>query len=144
MSEAKPFPIDFDELERGSIIPASAIESWRGHKPGTNEYRVDAMQLAQRVRDHFEDNRGDVVSVRMRGDTIAVLTHVEQNEYVPSAQRAALRAFARRHVEDQGIDPAQLSLDDQKRREARLVRSSWLLQQSRKRSVPQLGPGKKE
>lgn len=142
MTEAKPYPLDFAALQRGSVVTAEEIAEITGKRPGTDNYSLAAMRLAGMVKKYFRDERGDIVSVTVRKHSIVVLDHQEQDRYVQTGKRRALGQFVRRHKEDLGTDERRLDDESKTRRRRRLLVDSWKLQQLRKQDVPQLPKGK--
>ena len=138
--QAEPHPIDFEALDRGSLITARQITRAYGHEPGTKEYQFDRMTLLGLIKRHFLEERDDVVSISCPGDCIRILTHKEQDVYVVADKRKAIRRFIRRHHEDMGTDDAELDEEARKRRERRLLSDGWKLQQLRRRNPPVLEP----
>ena len=137
-SKGRPLALDLWSLKRGSVIPDTIITKAYGHDPGTPEYQFDRMALAKIIKDHFEEERDDTVSVAYKGDGLQILDHKEQDSYVARKKRQYIRGWMNRHREDMGTDATQLDEDARKRRERRLVTHSWLQQQMYRRKPPEL------
>lgn len=131
--DATPYPIDMAALERGSVIPPDDIEGAYGVNRTHRDYGMSMLRMRTEVYQYFMRERADCVTICNQGDALRLLTHQEQAEYVPRAQARAIRSFAKRHREDLAIDEEQLTPEERERRRVRLLKSSWLLQQSRKK-----------
>jgi len=134
--EAKPYPLDFDALKRGDVILPGVLAEALGFEAGTDKYRLGCMALAGQIRKVFRERDGDVVSVCIRGDSIAILYHADQDLYVRRQKGRVLAQFARRHIEDMGTDASKLSESSRKARDRRLLLDSWKLQQVQQRQIP--------
>jgi len=126
--EATPYPLDFELLQRGTIVSADELEEITGKKRETPQYQFAVMAIQQQARRHFMQATGEAVSVVIRQNALHVLEHAEQDQYVEETKRRALATFARRHAEDLCTDPSALSAEAQRRREHRTLLDSWRLQ----------------
>lgn len=131
-----PYPIDFESLDRGSVIEEATLRKCIPHEPGTDQWSFGVLSVKDELRKFFREERGTVVAIRERANSLEILTHEQTHAYVEQRERAALREYARRHLEDQHIDASQLSAEAKARRTARLTKSAWLLQQARRRKLP--------
>ena len=131
-----PYPIDFASLDRGSGIEEATLRECIAHEPGTDQWTFGVLKVKDEVRKYFREERATVVAIRERANSLEILTHEQTHAYVEQRERAALREYARRHLEDQHIDASHLSSEAKARRAARLTKSAWLLQQARRRKLP--------
>lgn len=158
MTETTPYPIDFDALERGSIVSKEEIKRAYMIYPeketdvakgveAFEQLQLKKLRLADQIETHFRDERGDTVTVSQKGADggLRVLTAVEQDEDCVRRYGAAGRKLRDALVRDRGNDPSGLIDDDQKKaRDQRHLIWGWRLLQLRKKPPPQLTDGGNE
>lgn len=131
------YPVDPDDYKRGDTIPPQEIRRIM-HIPAdvpadSEEFRFRALDLRQ-----FLQNSKPGVSIVIHKGSIRILHDGEdQNNYVVSSKRKAMRMFKRRHVEDMATDSSLLSQREQEKRDRRLQIGAFILSVSRKKAIPE-------
>ena len=153
MTEQSRFPMDFDALERGSIVTfAEQLEIFAIKDPSTlptvgealdanNKIWKYQLRLVSLIKKHFDKERGLRVQVAIRNRNIHILTPPEQDENSQHRYQQAKRKLVDAFAYDLGNDPMGLSDEQQKARDERLRVVSWHLLQLRKRPPPRLTEG---
>lgn len=131
------FPLDFDSLKRGDYLPPEAVESAVLAKRLDPNYRIYALGLRDKIREHFASH-GDIVTVVFERDGLRILTHSEQADYAPQREGRAIRQIITAQCEGRAVDLAQLGDEQRTRHEGWLSRNSWRMQQLRKPPPPEL------
>lgn len=117
--KAKQWPVDFESLRKGDIIPVSAIERITKTKHGTTEYALTLLSLKESIQNHLW-SIGKPWTCTTRGGAIAVLKDDEASEYNYRQGQRYLRGQARATVRIQHVDHGQLGEED-KRKHVRRV-----------------------
>jgi cytochrome P450 len=111
-TELKPWPMDFDTLQKGDVIPVADVERMTGKKQGTDEYKFAVMNIIDRMRDHMK--RKELFwTVVSRKSAICVLTDPEAAEHNPNEYEKSRKRLKRLHVQTLAVDTMQLS-DEQR------------------------------
>jgi hypothetical protein len=111
-TELNPWPMDFDTLQKGDVIPVADVERMTGKKQGTKQYAFAALNIVKRMRDHLFDKE-KFWTIAMRKDAICILTDVEAAEYNPHEYETSRNRLKRLHVQTLAVDSMKLS-DDQR------------------------------
>lgn len=127
MTDAQRWPIDFDELEKGSTIGPEVIEKAFNVERGSREYRLKVMALREDIEEHFT-GRGILVWVKSEGDSLIVLTDEAAQPYLDNLGDSLLRRFGKVQLVNRGLDPTQMTEDTRRAHESSVVRNSRLLQ----------------
>lgn len=127
MAKMFKHPLDFDNLEKGSIIEIEEVEKIIGHKKGTEKYSMGCYQLQIHIRREMR-NRGKPVTVKHVKGALHILTDEEAVDYWENREGLALGQVFFVHQSRMEIDRS--NLDDQKRKhhDSELERSGKLLQ----------------
>ena len=112
-TELKPWPMDFDTLKKGDVIPVADVERITGKKAGTKQYAFAALNIVKRMRDHLFDKE-KYWTIVMRKDAICILTDIEAAEYNSHEYETSRNRLKRLHVQTLAVDSMQLS-DEQRR-----------------------------
>lgn len=148
MSEASKFPIDYDSLNKGDIIPVNRVEQIVGKKQDDPMYQFALLKFTDRIQRELQD-RGQWWTVRTEKGAVKILTDTEAVSYNHAEQVRARSAQLRRFALQQAVDVTQLDNESRKEHERNLevdgkhvqallgVREQFRLSAS-KRSVPGL------
>lgn len=112
--KATRYPLDYDALKKGDVIPAAQLERILSRKRGTERYHLQLLTL----RDEIERQlaiRGAIVAVRTFGDTLKILTDEEAAEHCPRRVHLGIRHAFKNHRKSLAVELPNLS--DEKRRE---------------------------
>ncbi|MFY9345544.1 MAG: hypothetical protein WAT39_23845 [Planctomycetota bacterium] len=141
MTEATPFPLDFDALNRGDIIPAERIEEIYAVSRTHTNFRFAAMNLAESIEAHFRTVKADELIVKHDGDSLRLLTHPEQS--IEAQRRAAsmVRGFGRALMKAAAVDQGMLDSHDRDRHARFVAVTAFRYQQLRKAPPPELTNG---
>lgn len=137
---AQAYPLDFDALNRGDLIPAERIEGIFNITRYQEAFRFKSMHLAAQIEAHFLAVRADVLLVKHEGDDLRLLTHQQQAAEAQRRASAHISGFGRAIVKAAGVDVAQLTDEERERHDRFLHVSTFRLQQLRKRPPPQIAP----
>ena len=148
-TEATPYPLDFDALEKGQTLPAGELERITNEKRGTNDYRFAVLKLTGRIQDELRD-RGRPVTVCTKGDDLLILTDAEASIHNEELYKQRLRQLVRTHRRACEVDVANLTEQQKQEHDGRLLVQGRLLQalaaekkklqlEAAKRTVPALG-----
>jgi hypothetical protein len=116
---AERWPIDYETIEKGDVIPVGRIEELIGAKQFTSAYDLGLLQLTTRIEDELHE-RGKPWTLRTEKGAIRVLTDAEASAYNHSRQVAARKAMRRRFALLVAVDPDLLD-DDQRKDHERYV-----------------------
>jgi len=135
---ADRYPIDFDQLQRGDVIPAETVEAYSGLHRDDKRFNFELMSLAEDIRRHFRECHGLTVSVRQSGGDLCVLTNEQQAHYTRQQEILRMRRYLRTCAEGLAVDLAQLSEEQRDKHEKFQLRIGWQQQQMTKRPPPSL------
>lgn len=107
-------PIDFDTLDKGTLIPQRAIEDAMGVRQADNSDRFRLEQL--RLRELIDRHRPDLVT-RAEGECIRVLTDEEAEIYTAERHEKTVRDMRRTVVLRSRVDRSEFSELDRKKAE---------------------------
>jgi hypothetical protein len=90
---ASRWPVDFEQLEKGSIISVEQIESKYGYKAGSDDYQFALMHLTREITRYFETRKHMLVMVVsdkgniriLRDDEAAIKTDERLNSKIDAA-----------------------------------------------------------
>lgn len=102
------YPFDTDHLIKGDTIQAEVIEHGYGVKRGDERYRWTLLRAKKFVAKQFKE-RGEVVTIVIRGDTLKICTDDEQLK--PNIQSISMgqRKIRRGHDRMKGSDRSKMS-----------------------------------
>ena len=124
---ADRFPLDYDQLHKGSIISIETIEEYCGYEHGTDYYNLSALRLKNLILQAFED-RGDPVTMKSSKGQLIVLTDQEASNYNDKRQRSGMKTIVTSYKRLVNVDAAALEDGDKKTLERRLIISGKVLQ----------------
>lgn len=136
---AERWPLDFEALKRGDVVPVSHVERIAGVKRDDAAFAFHALKLAKDIEHYFE-TCGDVVCVKSVRGSLHVLTHSRQAEYVQQRARHHVHGYATSYRKALGVDRALLTDEARKRLDRFLQTTAFRLQQMRKPPPPELQP----
>ena len=141
---AAPHPINFDTLQKGSVIHPDDVAQATDCEVGSTAYGLAAMGLCKRIEDDLL-SRGMPVTVIIRSGAIHVLSDEEASEYNRRAFYKRLAGMARDHTRMQRVDVGQLSeLARAKHEEQLLSQAKYIAGVRQVRSELRLAPVAKE
>jgi hypothetical protein len=111
-TQATRWPMDFDALKKGDVIPVADVEQMTGKKQGTKEYQFALLNMVKRMRDNLFHNE-KFWTIAIRKDAICILNDVEASEYNPKEYETSRNRLKRLHVQCLAVDSMQLS-DEQR------------------------------
>ena len=108
--DPQPYPLDFEGLEKGSIIPEWIVAHYAGCTPQSEPKQYDLKRLAlkDKIETHFSKERGVNVFITSHQDGLRILTDVEVAPYIARRRRAAKRRYRRDLAAARGIDLSAL------------------------------------
>lgn len=114
-------PLDFDTLDKGTVLPAALVAKAVKAEPGTPEYSLRTLNLVSSIKLHFETKRNLIVAVKVHKDAIHILTDSEATEYCYDQMQSAIRKSLRRFNELAEVDRTQLAEDEKQEHDRRLI-----------------------
>jgi hypothetical protein len=120
VSDTRPYPLDFDALGKGSVVPVAVIETIAKAQAGTEVYRLEMLRLAKRIEGELAE-RGERVTVRSDKLALRILTDEEASAYNPRQVRRHLRGAVRSHRRNEAVDRGNLSAETLQGHDRRLV-----------------------
>lgn len=103
-SNSERFPLDFDTLQKGDVVPAEIIQKAFPRVVGdVRSYTTEFRLLQMRLKEMIEDARPDLVTA-CELDTIRILTDLEADSATVGRIRNAVRAIGRNHQRRARID----------------------------------------
>jgi hypothetical protein len=148
MTEATRWPIDYDSLTKGTIIPVQRIEEITQTQRGTSAYDFAVLRLSARIERELHD-RGRIWTVKSEKGALKILTDSEAAVYNHALQVQARASELRRFALQQAVDVSSLGTDVRKQHErnmeidgkyiqARIAVREQLRLTASKRNVPGL------
>lgn len=110
MSQLQPWPIDYDAIQKGDIIPVDRVEKITGKKQGCSDYDFAVLKLKDRIERELHE-RGNVWTLRTEKGAIKILKDEEAALYNHAEQVRARATEARRFALMQSVDVSKLSPD---------------------------------
>lgn len=113
------FPMDVTPLQRGDVINTQQLERITGEQPGTEKYKLCVMGVRAWIkRELFRMGRQwEVVHV---GDTLRVLTNLEQSEYEHVRTERGATMIREGHAMAAAVDVTEFSEAEKQKHERRL------------------------
>lgn len=116
MNETSRWPIDYDSLNKGDIIPVERCEEITGKRQGDSRYDLALLDLKDRIQGELHD-RDKFWTLRTEKGAIKVLTDAEAYTYNHAEQVRARSAQVRRFALQSAVDVDKLSPDQRKEHE---------------------------
>lgn len=120
------YPLDFDVPRKGDTISADILEQATGYAPGSDRYRLACLKVCKHI-ERAGERRGDLVTVRVIGDTIRILTDAEAATYNPKQFGNGISKTRRAHHRTAQIDASNLTEPERKKLDAHLIFQSRVL-----------------
>lgn len=122
------FPIDYDSIAKGDVIPAARIERVMNvDRRDRDAFKMAAMQLKARVVADLW-RMGKKWTLSQKGDDIVVLTDAQAAEYTDRQIELDLRAMAKMLRHQLAVDVSALDDDQRSEHERNLEVNSKTLQ----------------
>ena len=102
------YPIDPNEVEKGTVISAATLEKATGVKRTSRRYQLKLLALCKWI-ERQKYASGSPMRARIDGDTIRVMEDNEASEYAGARHRAHVRAMLREFVHMQMVDENNLT-----------------------------------
>jgi hypothetical protein len=113
------YPLDFDVLEKGSIVDAETCLRVTKAK-SDSEHQLGLLKLRQMIETKLE-GRGMRVTIKIEGKALRILTDAEASEYNAERQAKSLKHFAVSHMRLCGVDTANLTPEQRVDHERRVT-----------------------
>lgn len=124
------YPLDVSELNKGDTLSVDRMESMTGKKCGTDEFRFAVMSVQE-----FIHAKSELTAKALGDGALRILTDAEASDHNARLFAQGLRMVFSRHERGLQVDVDQLTPDQRKRHDARLISQSRYvsaLSQSRK------------
>jgi hypothetical protein len=113
------YPLDFDSLTKGHTLTSEKLSEVTGKKPGTDEYRYAVLGLQALIHERTD------LTVKIQVDgSLRVLTDPEASDHNHKLLLQALRVVPRRHEMMIHVDVDNLTEEQCKRHDQRLLLQS--------------------
>lgn len=116
------YPFDMAALSKGDLIDLPTLEQISGKTRGTEAFQFAVLAIQDRI------NSRTSMTAKICIDGLRILTDQEASEYNHTQFRHNVARTIRRHAKTQQVEPSNLSPDDQRRHEARLIGQSKVVQ----------------
>ena len=129
METTEKYPVDFDKLQKGSVITADTLTALFKVDRNHTRYNLECMQLVESIRTSLQE-RGLSASVCLRKGAIYILEDGMASEHERKQGRLAVRrvrrAFRRlvENVDIRNLTPEQLKAHDNG-----VLRMGWVVGQ---------------
>lgn len=124
------YPLDFDTLEKGTVIPREKVEEIMGVKFTSPRYQFKLMALVDMIQRGLK-KRGLLWTVVIRGDQVRILTDAEAVEHNQKQTERGRRKMTRAFVRNRAVDVSQLSEEQKQTHERQLLNQGRMLQAMR-------------
>ena len=104
--DAERYPVDFDTINKGTVIDPDTIEGIYGIKRTDAAYSLKAMRLAKKIEEELE-NRGLYVTACVADNAVCVLTDSEASEYNYASAMTRFRGMVRAHSKLSTVDTSE-------------------------------------
>ncbi len=101
------YPIDTDDLAKGSIVDSATVERISGHRVGSPEFKFWLLKLARFIRRSLRD-RGQIVTLTTRKDRIEILSDSKASDYNGRWFKHRQRGMRRNFRQAAAVDRANL------------------------------------
>ncbi len=108
--ETNRYPIDFEALEKGDIIPLEKLEQITQAKKGTETFAFGALQLAASIM-KAKDDMNEPVTVKYNKGTLVVLEDLEASYYNDNVVTRGIRKIARGFKRMLSVDTKEFDTD---------------------------------
>lgn len=120
MNLVERWPMDYDELRKGDIIPAERVERIVGIKQSAGQaYQLALLSLTSQIAQELGD-RGRNWTLKTERGGIHILTDAEASTYNHREAKKARRAMLRRHQLNLSVDVGALN-EDQRKQHDRII-----------------------
>lgn len=126
MSEQQ-YPLDYDNLAKGSVVEAAECERITGVNQNSQRFAFALLKLKQRVQRDME-RRGTPVTIKITANSLHVLTDAEASIYNAKQQTFGIRRQFRAHKRNLGVDATQLTAEELREHQKRLIAGSRMMQ----------------
>jgi hypothetical protein len=121
--EISKYPLDFDQLSKGSTIPQSQIEEVLGMKADDPRYWKAVLTLRDRIRKELSQ-RGLCVTIKQSAGDLVILTDAEASIYNYTWASRHLSGYMRSHEQLLNVDRKNLSISEKTEHSKRIEVSS--------------------
>lgn len=126
MSKVQKYPLDFDALQKGDVIPADQLERVVGERKGTPAYEFKVLGL----RDEIEEACGIVC--RCIGGDLTLLTDEQLDAYTVGRTTHHVAALSKQARRRSLIDRSAMDSTEKAAAEARDRRVAYVAMAARK------------
>jgi len=124
--EAKPYPMDFDAMEKGDVISVAELERITGLKSGTSAYDFAVLKLRGLIQCE-QQARGRYVVIASHKGTLRILLDKEATTYLDTTRRHLCGRLGRAHRQLTAVDTAGFSQDELVDHTHNVIRSASLI-----------------
>lgn len=126
-------PIDFDSLHKGQVIPVEVLEEALGIKSNKEQYPLKLLGLKDQIKKHMR-SIGSPLTVKVRKKELHILMDAQATEYNFNWQKRRLRSSIEFHRQLLEVDSKNLTADEKRIHERRMLVSSRYAQAIRQTS----------
>jgi len=102
------YPVDFDALNKGDVLPVAELEDIFRIKEGHKDFVWKSLNLKQQIERELAD-RGRPVTVRNDHGALVICTDEDASDYNHRQRKVALRKLGRSHKRSLQVDRSSLS-----------------------------------
>jgi len=126
MNDVTRFPVDYDALAKGDVIPAKELSRIVGEPMRSYEYQYKITALTKEIETELW-SRGKPWTVRIRNGDIVILTDAEASDYNAERVDKMRRGIYRSHRRMMAVDVAQLTTEERALHDRNAVRSGMVV-----------------
>ncbi len=131
MIDATVYPIDYDALEKGSVISVEELEHITSKKANTYAFGLAVLAFSQKLQERLEERGLDcVIAQEKRG--IKILTDIEASQYSNAEFNKHVRGMSRNLKRILSVDTSEFDSDQRVLHDARTNRMSFIHAATRK------------
>ena len=122
------FPLDFDKLQKGSIVPKEKVEELYNISHTDKLYSLRVLGLREEIERELANRKRPVVT-RCIDDAIHILEDAAAAKYTAHQGRAAVRKLVRTHHRAlTGVDVSNLTDDERREHDHEIVKNGKYIQ----------------
>lgn len=106
------YPLNTDDLAKGSIVSVEAIERAFSVLRGTDAYQLAYMRCSQYIAAKFRE-RGEIITTTQRNHSLVILSDEEVPAHNARMFKQSIQRAARSHVRTLGADRSQMTEETQ-------------------------------
>jgi len=121
------YPVDFDLIDYGDVVPNSILEEFYGVSEDDERFRFKQIQFIHYLDSELR-SRGKVCTICTKDGQIRILTHEEAAEYNRKKFNCHISGMARSHEKNMNVDRDYLTTNQLDKHDHTVMFQSKILQ----------------